>query len=386
MSRERRPFDASHEKADGFCIPFPCIFTSLSDVVRREFGAGQNRVCRLSQTGRMSIYLTYDTALRFWDLLGRPPKASHASCRLDSLSPGKPDLEDFDRLRILAARLFGARSSHLLAPPLDIVVGRVGDRVYQGSVACHLWSGAIPAGSFQRVGSGLFVATPEHCFLERTRRRHDSRSDACLDVVRTGFYVCGDYALLERKADDEGLSCRLRLSTPRALGRYLGDVEVRGTRLAADLLEYVVEGSASPRETALAMQLVLPHRLGGFHLAKPLLNYRVDIPRSLRTQAGPRSYRIDLCYPRARVAVEYDGLFHSGLDRIARDARRRNDLEAMGWRTIVVTARQLGSFEEMTKVAREIASCLGGRMRIRSSSFPASWDALCRYVLPRYRI
>lgn len=52
---------------------------------------------------------------------------------------------------------------------------------------------------------------------------------------------------------------------------------------------------------------------------------------------GVPTYRLDLAYPRARIAIEYDGqLFHSELEDQERDRVRREWLREHGWRVIVV--------------------------------------------------
>ncbi len=53
---------------------------------------------------------------------------------------------------------------------------------------------------------------------------------------------------------------------------------------------------------------------------------------------GRPTYRLDLAYPHARVAVEYDGReFHEGDDQRAADEQRRSWLREHGWTVIVVT-------------------------------------------------
>ena len=61
-------------------------------------------------------------------------------------------------------------------------------------------------------------------------------------------------------------------------------------------------------------------------------------PQFWVTVDGIPTYRLDLAYPRARIAVEYDGVAHhtDPLDR-RRDEARRAWLCAHGWRVIVVT-------------------------------------------------
>jgi hypothetical protein len=52
---------------------------------------------------------------------------------------------------------------------------------------------------------------------------------------------------------------------------------------------------------------------------------------------GRPTYRLDLAYPHAKVAVEYDGReFHEGDARRIADERRRRWLRRNGWTVIVV--------------------------------------------------
>ena len=331
----------------------------------------------------MSILVTYETALRFWDLLRRPPRRDRKSRRMPRLAFGKPTPGDVEEFRDDCRRFFGARSEDILSGPITLSVGSADDRAYFRGVECHVWSGPVPTGAMLQVSSNVFVATPEQCYLERTRMRHDSALAASLDLVRTGFRLCGVYSLAPSDAGEDGIAERLPLTSVATLRRYLAQADVCRAPRALSLLPCVLEGSASPRESAMAMQLWLPRRLGGFGLGRPELNYPVDIDGDLLVRGGARSYRIDLCYPDARLAVEYDGGGHANPARIASDAQRRNDLAHMGWKVITVTARQLGSREAVWKIADDIASTRGMRLRVRSGSFPRRWGEFRRIMLSR---
>lgn len=331
----------------------------------------------------MSIYVTYDTALRFWDLLRRPPHSDRRSRRMEILDLGKPIRADIDEFHDDCRRFFGTRSEEILAEPISISVGLEANRSYLSGVECHVWSGPLPTGAMQQISPNVFVATPEQCLLERTRASHETRIAGDLDIIRMGFRLCGTYSLASCDAGEDGVAVRQPLSSAESLKRFLSSADVRGSNRAASLLPYVLEKSASPRETALSMHLWLPHHLGCFCAGRPQLNYTVDIDEGLRLPGGPRSYRIDLCYPDARLAIEYDGEGHADPPRIARDAQRRNDLSHMGWRIITVTARQLRSREAMAQIARDVASAQGMRLRIRARSFEAHRQEFCRVMLPR---
>jgi hypothetical protein len=85
-------------------------------------------------------------------------------------------------------------------------------------------------------------------------------------------------------------------------------------------------GSESPTESRLRVLLVL----AGF--PPPVVNGVVD--------GG--GYRLDLSWPALRLAVEYDGQHHRGdVGQWGRDLRRREWLDAHGWRLVVVIATDL---------------------------------------------
>lgn len=102
---------------------------------------------------------------------------------------------------------------------------------------------------------------------------------------------------------------------------------VRRARQAARLVRARVE---SPMETRVRLLLVLAG------LPEPEVNL------SVRITGSGRRYRLDLAWPRARVAVEYDGRHH--IDRSPQwqaDLLRREELEGDRWRLIVLTAADL---------------------------------------------
>ena len=82
--------------------------------------------------------------------------------------------------------------------------------------------------------------------------------------------------------------------------------------------------SESPAESWVRLE-ILDHGLPG-----PTPQYWVLID-------GVPTYRLDLAYPHARVAIEYDGQqFHSGAEARRHDEDRRTWLRANGWIVIVL--------------------------------------------------
>ena len=69
-----------------------------------------------------------------------------------------------------------------------------------------------------------------------------------------------------------------------------------------------------------------------------------------------RKYLLDIAFPEAKVAIEFDGRAFHGDARFSSDRRRHNQLEAAGWRVLHLTWDRL--MNEPDAVIREIADAL----------------------------
>lgn len=98
---------------------------------------------------------------------------------------------------------------------------------------------------------------------------------------------------------------------------------------AAQAARWVRAGVESPMETRLRMLLVL----AGF--PEPEINVSID-------RDGRRHYRLDLCWLRLRLAIEYDGQHHrTDLDQWQYDLARREWFEAHDWTLLVFVSRDV---------------------------------------------
>ncbi|AXH89546.1 hypothetical protein ACFWDZ_00590 [Micromonospora aurantiaca] len=102
----------------------------------------------------------------------------------------------------------------------------------------------------------------------------------------------------------------------------------------------------SPPESHLRVRLVLAG------LPRPVAQYPVRVPTDLILHP-------DLAWPEFRVAVEYDGQWHSDADRMHLDRRRLNQLVSAGWLVLHVTGRRLR--KEFPALVREIRAALVAR-------------------------
>ena len=247
--------------------------------------------------------------------------------------------------------------------PVDVLVESADDRRPSELFCCHVVSGKIPAMALVKVNDSVFVSSPEFCFLQV------ASSLSLPQLIRFGFELCGSYSL--RPADARGFVTRKPLTSSYRMGKLLTLMSGRhGAKFAKHALGKVLDGSASPMETIVVMLLTLPRHKGGYGLPKPVLNQVIRVPESRLHLATQELFACDLLWPDAKIAVEYDSdMFHTGPERIARDARRRNMLETLGIRTITITKSQVFNERECDLVAAQIAKMLGVRLRAGNRSY-----------------
>lgn len=250
----------------------------------------------------------------------------------------------------------------LALSPLHLLVPSAADRCRACGVVSHVCPRSLPAGSFIHPRKGLYVSSPELCFVQMATMLPFA------DLVRLGFELCGTYSYRADSTVRYGL--RPLTDVPR-LARYVDAAAgMDGSVAAKRAVGYLVQGSASPMETSLVLLLCLPVRLGGYGLPFPLMNHRVELGNAGKAGADVRgglrrSYRLcDLYWPCANVATEYDSdEFHAGALRMARDASRRIELASLGIQVVTITRRQVMDYRETEKAALLLAKLLGRRIR-----------------------
>ncbi len=244
------------------------------------------------------------------------------------------DLPDGHDLRVSGACL--------LVPP---------GAVFSGRTAAHLLGApeladagtpvevSVPAG--QRFGpvAGMVVRrtllSPAEVAVARRR--------PCTTGVRTAFDLARHEPLGDAVAALDVLLARGVVD--RAALRRLLDAAPsrRGLRRAARAVGLADPRAESPPESRVRVLLAVAGLAA--------------VPQyTVRDAGGAFVARVDLAFPRERVAVEYDGAWHGQPGQLARDRRRLNRLTAAGWTVVFVTAADLRDPDAL--VAR-VASALG---------------------------
>jgi len=122
------------------------------------------------------------------------------------------------------------------------------------------------------------------------------------------------------------------------------------------------EGVDSPQETRIRLLLVLAG------LPEPRLNLII------RGRDGSWHRRYDLVYEHLRLIVEYDGRQHAGDSRQwLTDIYRREELDQMRWRLVIVTSE--GIYSEPLRTLERIRNALlaRGAIGIRRT-FKPEWQ------------
>jgi hypothetical protein len=201
-----------------------------------------------------------------------------------------------------AARIY--RLPVPVLPGEHVTVGASGDRRRREGIRCH-----VRADAAVRVVDSVRLSAPEQAFL-----------DLAIDLSLVDLVVVGDHMV--RK----GL---VRLERLRDFCRSASGVGAAHARAAA---AYVRDRVDSPMETRVRMLIVLAG------LPEPQVNL------TFGDEDGLQFRRYDLCWPEARLIVEYDGRHHiEREDQWIADLARRERIEDDAWRIIVLTARDIYS-------------------------------------------
>ncbi|WP_077598374.1 hypothetical protein [Olsenella urininfantis] len=229
---------------------------------------------------------------------------------------------------------------------LDVLVPSPTSRNVSGGVIRHLFSHGLPEGSLRMLAPDVLIASPELCFLLMS----DTLGMPC-KIVELGFELCGSYAFQPDGKQPAG--SRPPLTSVGGLSAYLDRCPgLRGYAKARAALRWVMDGSASPMETLLAMELGMPKKLGGRGFPPFALNRRIALPdMHLRRLARRSHVYVDLLFEGAGLCLEFDSYeHHAGRVEYDNTQARANALRALGYSVNSITfgqVRTLGRFDDL---------------------------------------
>lgn len=318
--------------------------------------------------------LSHRTAWLYYHAPDRPRFCEQLPKVPSSLAPSYPTM----RLETLARSYLqakGVEASQL--GPVHCLVSRDCMRSSSPSVVSHRCSLELPPRSVHRLLPGMFVVSPELCFVQMAEVFADRR-----ELVEFGYELCGGYELGEGEG---GYRERPALTSVERIDETIAQLGgMHGIKTARWALRYVRAGARSPMETAHVMALVLPKRFGGLGIRSVRMDYRIDLPPDVRALTKKGYVVCDGYVPGARLDIEYNGFHHDENERKVADEERRNALETMGYRVRVLTKGAFFSTEAFRRHLEAVMRIVGIRRRDLPLGFWEKQEELRTFLLRRW--
>ena len=295
----------------------------------------------------MTLYVNNRSAMRFWCMVATSINESTSASSIVSVDNADTSLHS-----CIAA----LPDSTGISLPVHLLVSRASQRSKSPGIVCHVRTTPYPAGAFRRFSPIVLVASPELCFFEMASEL------SFFKLVEFGFILCGTYTL---NPDAPSKNNREPLTNKRKLGLFINRMGItRGCDIARKALDCIIEGSASPRETKLALLLCATVKQGGYGFEQPLLNYQIDFTQEERLLYGRDCVVLDLYWKDLHFGIEYDGgKGHSEEEDVSSDRRRDSELMCCGITIIRADKKQLANPYQVYVLARKCARLMGKKMR-----------------------
>ena len=299
----------------------------------------------------MKLLVCGISALELWD--SGIARRAHPT-NIVSLGAFGPDL---GRLASLSPRQMG------LKEPCEILVPPGTPRICNSRWLGRYWSGAILPGSIFSIGRGLYITSPEICYLQMAPRL------GVIDSAKLAMELCGPYSTIV--APGSWYLERPALTSKDALSSYLvksglGSVNSHARRA----LVFAADDIESPMEGAMKLFVNLPYRYGCPGFPEGEINHEVPLTPEESRMLDKGKLRCDEFWGFKKRALEYKGeLSHSGEPNLRKDTARENILRSKGITVINATYDSLSTEKGFEALCLALSKGLGKRLRIPDNGY-----------------
>ena len=302
----------------------------------------------------MRLVLDGITAFEFWmNAVERPAlgKDETACARLT-------DCESRERASISRA----LRTSDGAAGPIHLLVQNPEERRRGSEIVCGCLGrrNFVPSSSIMYTGGGIYVISPELCILRLAVQLPR------LEFLRAFTDLLGIYAV--SSIDRQSLISRRPILTKEGMQRYLEQVgSIPGAAAVKRALSWVVERSASPRETSMDLDLALPTRLGGQGLPPFHANYEYVLSDDARSITR-RSYLVaDVAWPERHYTLEYNSSkYHDDEEQKEFDFDKIAAMIRMKEACVPISNNNFSSYDSFSSIVNGVREVFGLRDRYSS--------------------
>lgn len=237
----------------------------------------------------------------------------------------------------------------------------------------------LPANALFQVTDQVLCTSPEETYLELASSLalsdDPSKQDkAEVQLALYGMELCGLYYF--DAAEGRALAQRTKpLTSTKKLKAYLDQCSCRpGIKLARKALRLVEDGARSPMESACALLLCRPQRIGSVGFERGEMNAAVE------TSEGTRE--VDRVWRKYGLGYEYQGREYHGTERRQLEDRRRNALLGSGITLVNIWYEDLARPAAFDDLCKTLAKQMGKRLRYQNPDFRWKQHLLREVVLP----
>lgn len=295
-----------------------------------------------------TLIVGYNTALEFW-----------RAARVASSSLQEPEVvgRTYGRLPQSPTSL-ARRAIELLGAeaPIDVVASKVEARMRSPIIRAHSCAAPLPPKSLFFIDDDIAICRMPAVLVQL------ARGSTPVELARIAYEMTGTYGFEAGQGSDvvQDLHPLLDLGELRGYARSCRATRTRGSRIAVDALRYVVPNSNSPRETDVAIILMMPRSMGGFGLSGFVMNPSIRLSSHLGAIVGSDTLKPDFYWPDRKVMLEYESQkYHRGPSAMSRDERRRRAFESEGYHVMRLMNDVLKTNDELNSFMTQLAQALG---------------------------